>query len=306
MAEQLVKLFSREIQKNLFPDNAFYKQSRVDGGIPIKAKTVEVPQSGSEPTILTNPSTFPLTITQRTDDTKTYTVDLLATQPIHIEDENLMVINYDKRQDILSDHVLALNTSIADRLAYSWAPDGSNAAKVLKTTGGSRPSSRAGGDPKKAVKYDDIVALGAAMDEEDVPADGRYLLADAQMYSDLLKIKEFISFDFKDKAVSSGAIGTILGFTVYKRSRAVFYDDAFDVKAYDDAAAATDRGAILCWHRSFVRRAEGNAKVYADSDKPEYLGSIYNAAVRTGGMIGRTDEKGVFVLVQDTFVPLIP
>ena len=136
---------------------------------------------------------------------------------------------------------------------------------------------------------------------EDVPSDGRFLLADAQMYSDLLKINEFISFDYKEKAVSTGAIGTILGFTVYKRSRAVLYDDTFGVKTYDAVSATTDRGAILAWHKSFVRHAEGNVKIYADTDKPEYLGSVYNAAVRTGGMIGRTDEKGVFALVQETF-----
>ena len=301
MAEQLVKLFGRDIQKNLFPDNAFYKNSRLDGGINVNAKTVQVPQSGSEPSILTNPSSFPLAITQRTDDTKEYSVDLLATQPIHIEDVNLMVINYDKRQDVLSDHTMALNTAVAGRMAYAWAPDGSNAAKILKTTGGTRPSSVSGGAAKKAVTYDDIVALGAAMDLENVPEDGRYLLADAQMYSDLLKINEFISFDYKEKAVSTGAIGTILGFTVYKRSTAVFYDDTFNIKAYGDAPATTDRGGILAWHKSFVRRAEGSVKIYADTDKPEYLGSVYNAAVRTGGMIGRTDEKGVFALVQETF-----
>jgi hypothetical protein len=33
MAEQLVKLFSKEIQSNLFPKNEFYKRSRLDAGI---------------------------------------------------------------------------------------------------------------------------------------------------------------------------------------------------------------------------------------------------------------------------------
>jgi len=299
MAEQLIKLFGRDIQKNLFPDNAFYKQSRVDGGINVKARTVQVPQSGSEPTILVNPNVFPLAITQRDDDVKEYNVDLLATQPIHIEDENLMVINYDKRQDILSDHSLALNSAIAERLAFAWSPTGAVAAKVLRTTGGTRPAMVSGGAAKKAVAYDDIVALGAAMDVEDVPEDGRFLLVNAQMYSDLLKINEFISFDYKEKAVAKGSVGTILGFTVYKRSKAIVYNDTFNLVSHSATPAQTDRGAILAWHKSFVRRAEGTVKIYADTDKPEFLGSIYNAAVRTGGMIGRTDEKGVFALAQD-------
>ena len=301
MAEQLIKLFSRDIQKNIFPDNAFYKQSKVDGGLSLNMKTVEVPQSNAEGEIVVNPSSFPLAIGTSVDDTKTYTIDLFATKPIHIEDENLAVINYDKRQDILSTHIMTLNTTIADRMAYAWAPDGSNAAKILKTTGTTRPASVGGGAAKKAVTYDDIVDLGAAMDLEDIPEDGRFLLASAQTYSDLMKINEFISFDYKDKAVSTGAIGTILGFTVYKRSRAILFDDSFNLKAVDAASAATDRDAILAWHKSFVRRGEGSVKVYADMNKPEYLGSILNAAVRSGGMSGRTDEKGVFCLVQETF-----
>ena len=301
MAEQLVKLFGKEIQKNLFPDNAFYKNSRLDGGINVNAKTVQVPQSGSIPTVVTNPTSFPLAIGSRVDDVKEYDVDLFATNPIHIQDVNMMVINYDKRSDVLSDHTLVLNTTIADKMAHVWAPDGTDAAKIIKTTGQSRPSSVAGGTAKKAVNYNDVVALGAAMDSEDIPEDGRYLLVDAQMYSDLLKINEFISFDYKAKAVSTGAVGTILGFTVYKRSRALFYDGSFLLKAFPNVPAATDRSGILAWHQSFVRRAEGNVKIYADTDKPDYLGSIYNAAVRGGGMIGRTDEKGVFALVQETF-----
>jgi hypothetical protein len=38
--------------------------------------------------------------------------------------------------------------------------------------------------------------------------------------------------------------------------------------------------------------------MYADMDNPLYLGSIFNASVRAGAMIGRTDSKGVYALVQ--------
>ena len=300
MAEQLVKIFGKEIQKNLFPDNSFYKNSRLDGGVNVKAKTIQVPQSGSAPTVLVNPSSFPLTIAQRTDDTIEYSVDLFATAPIHIEDVNLMVINYDKRKDVLEDHVNTLNTAIANKMAYTWAAgllvaDGN----VLKTTGAARPSTYGGVDVKK-VTYNDIVALSTKMDEDEIPEDGRFLLVPSQMYADLLGINEFISVDYKDKAVAKGSVGTILGFTIYKRSKAVKFNATFVLKAYTDANATTDRDGILAWQKSFVRRAEGTVKVYSEIDKPTYLGSIYNAAVRSGGVAGRSDNKGVYSLAQET------
>ena len=240
-----------------------------------------------------------MTVAQRIDDVKQYPVNLFATTPIHIEDVNLMVINYDKRADVLSDHTMALNTRIADNIAYAWGP--TVATQQIQTTGSARPASVTGGADKKAVTYADILALGELFDSQDIPEEGRYILASAQMYKDLKAITEFISVDFANvKPSVSGQIGEINGFKVFKRSRTLLYDDAFAKKALGDASAITDRDALLAWHSSFVRRAEGNVKVYADTDKPEYLGSIYNAAVRNGGMIGRLDQKGVAVLIQAT------
>ena len=122
MAEQLLKLFSKDIQKNLFPSSEFYKNSKLDGGINVKAATVEVPQSGALPTVNVNPSSFPLSVGSRVDSVISYNVDLLATDPIAIQDLNEVVTNYNKRADILGDHIKVLNKHAADRIAFSWAP----------------------------------------------------------------------------------------------------------------------------------------------------------------------------------------
>lgn len=294
MAEQILTVFSRDLQKNLFPANEFYKQSKLDsanGGV------VEVPQSGSKPTVSID-AAVPLTPSPRTDDVLQYNVHKFNTPAIYVEDANEAVINYSKRMDIMGDHIAALNTSIAEYIATEWCPaDGSTSAK---TTGGSRPSA-AGGAALKAVTYDDILGLMTAFDAQDVPADGRFLLASADMYADLLKLDQFISTDFqKGTPVVNGVVGEILGFKVYKRSKSVRYDNTFNKIAAGTAGATTDRNAIIAWHKSFVRRSEGNAKTYGRFDDPEYLGSIVNAMVRAGGSKGRTNGEGIAVLIQDT------
>jgi|DEB0MinimDraft_6_1074348.scaffolds.fasta_scaffold35485_3 hypothetical protein len=299
MAEQIVKLFGKEIQENLFPENMFYKQSKLDGGIDVKARTVQVPQAGSTPTIQVDPSSFPLTISQRTDDVLEYDVKLYATEPIHIEDVNEIVTNYNKRADIIKDHAKALNTRIADEIAYGWAPTA--ASQKIFTTGTATGNALAPGatGTRNAITRDDMASLAIRFDKDDVATDERNILVDASLYLQLLQIDSFINFDYvSNKPVNSGQVGEIFGMKVFKRSQSVYFDASNVKKTIGAATAATDNLAILAWADSYVRRGEGNVKVYSDFDKPEYLGSIFNAAVRAGGSFGRNDEKGVYALIQ--------
>lgn len=296
MAEQLKKLFSKEIQKNIFPANEFYNQSKRDSSPNPDVGIVQIPQSGTLPTVLSDPSSFPLTASQRTDDVKEYTLTHLATTPTHIVNVNEAVLSYSKRQDVLADHQQVLNTNVAELVAYSWAKTGT--ANVILTTGASRPSSF-GGAAKKSATYDDILALKKAFDKDNIPAQGRYMLVSPEMHEDMLKIDNFISFDYNnEKPIVEGAIGYILGFSVFVRSKSVIYDNSDAKKAYNAAAVSTDRDSILAWHKDYVRRAMSTVRTYVDSDNPLYLGSIFNAEVRAGGMIGRTDAVGTYSIVQ--------
>ena len=73
MAEISVVKYIKMLNKNLFPDNAFYKLSKKDDG---NVKTIEIPEAGSKPTAKVGdyPS-LPLTITKRTDSVTSYTTD---------------------------------------------------------------------------------------------------------------------------------------------------------------------------------------------------------------------------------------
>jgi len=299
MAEQIVKLFSKELQENLFPQNAFYKQSKVDGNIGAAFGSVEIPQSGAVPTILKNPSSFPLTPSQRTDDVKTYLVDLYATDPIHIEDLNEIVTNYNKRGDILKDHTRSLNTRIADEIAFSWAPTVAANKSIMTGTADASALAPGATGTRKVLTREDLADLAIKFDIDDVDAGARNLLVDARLYAQLLKIDTFINFDYVNrKPTVDGQIGEIFGMKVFKRSKSVYFNAANAKKAVGAATAATDNLAIIAWADNYVRRAEGAVKVYADIDSPTYLGSVFNAAVRAGGTAGRTDEKGVYALIQ--------
>ena len=299
MAEQITKLFGKEIQKNLFPVNEFYKQSKLDANVSAEYGIVQVPQSGSSPTVIVNPSSFPLTASQRTDNVKEYTVDAFATSPIHITDVNEALTNYSKRADILEDHIRVLNTRIADEMAYRWAP--TLGTQKIFTTGTADASALAPGatGTRKVLTREDLSNLAIMFDKDDVDTNARNILVDASLYAQLLRIDSFINFDYTNKKpVVDGQIGEIFGMKVFKRSRSTIFDASNAKKAVGASTATTDNLAIIAWANNFVRRAEGTVKMYSDIDNPLYLGSVFNAQVRAGGTAGRLDEKGVYALIQ--------
>lgn len=299
MAEQITKLFSKEIQKNLFPTNEFYKQSKLDANVSVSTGVVQIPQAGAEPTVIVNPGTFPLTAAQRTDDVKEYNVDAFATSPIHITDVNEAITNYNKRQDIIQDHVLALNTRIADQMAFVFAP--TLADQKIVTTGAAGTSLAPGATgSRKKVTREDLAKLSIMFDKDDVGMEQRNILVPAELYEELLNIDSFINFDYTNrKPVVDGQIGEIFGMKVFKRSRSTVFDASNAKKAVGAATAISDNLAILAWSNSYVRRAEGTVKLYSKIDDPLYLGSVFNAQVRAGGTAGRSDEKGVYALIQE-------
>ena len=140
------------------------------------------------------------------------------------------------------------------------------------------------------------------MDKMEIPFDNRFALIPADMYGELQAIDKFLDYQNRGLVdlISKGFIGEILGFKLYKRSRAGVYTNASTpvMKVSGTATAVTDNLAALFWHANSVRRAEGSPEVFINDAQAQYLGSLMNTAVRAGGRISRTDKKGVIALVQ--------
>lgn len=303
MPTPLVTIFARDLAENLYPDNQFYKNS-IDDSAFIEATKVNLAQAGDPPTGVKNPSSYPLTTERREDSAQEYNLDLFATKPTHIRIDEDLVVNYDKRQSILSNHSSVLNTMIADNFCDLWFP--SPLANMVRTSGSSASSALAPGatGTRKAVVLADFINMMVKFDKWDLPSEDRFALFPTDMYADLLNIPEFINYEKRGlvNMIEKGLIGEVLGFKVYKRSRVGIYTNASTpvYKAYTATSAVTDNLAALFWQKSAVRRAEGSPEVLIADKRPEYLGSLMNTAVRAGGIISRADSKGVAALVQIT------
>lgn len=302
MSEVLKRIFAKDIQKNLFPNNEFYQGSKVDKGVAIDATSVDIPQAGQKPESGKNPTEFPLGVTTREDDKKSYDVDLYYTKPIHVTDVNQLIVSYDKRKEILEDKVNVLNTDYADDLAQIWCP--TLATHIIRTSGSAKPATIDGATGNRAsMALADFIEVDRLMNRMEVPKKGRRVLLSADMYAELLTagIQGFVGAEkLSEDLLKQGVLGRLLGFDIYVRSSVARYsnDPTPQKRAVGALAQASDNDVALFYHPFFVRRAEGKLKVYAEYDKPTWLGSVFNVSFRGGGVLPRKDEVGVVALVQ--------
>lgn len=308
--------FSSELQKQLFPDNAFYKKSRTEIGIGPNVETVEIPIAGNVAAAKSGqPSTLPLQIKAREDSVKTYAVEQLYTDPYLITREEDIVLNYNKLQDVASSLAMSLNTRAGDIAATAWGAVPAT-GNVYQTTGSGRASTVSGTTGnRKSIAKNDILYVKKAFNKMNLPNLGRgslWGLLTPEMVDDLLKISEFVDYDKTGEfsKLMNGEIGFIAGFNLMMRNNdaghaGIMYSENATLssivkRTVDEAISATDNAAAIFWHASMVRHAEGNAATFIDRNKAEYLGgSILSSVVRFGATIDRTDQKGIFTLIED-------
>jgi hypothetical protein len=290
--------------------NADFLPFSIDDSAYIAFGTVHIPQSGGNPTVIKNPATFPLTISERTDTDRTYAMNQFALEPTLITNLDELQISYDKRQSVLGQQITTLTQRIGDEVAISWTATG--AANLRDTSGTASGSALAPGatGTRKAVTLADIAYLAQKLDLDNVPRGGRKLLMSTGMFWQLMEISDVLrasynGFQNQGNVLQTGTVAQLFGFDIMIRPVvSVFADTATSPKAFGAATATTDNLACIAFHTSTVRRALGSMTPLYNSGSngnglPEYLGSIFNMEVMLGSAIGRADMKGVATLVQD-------
>jgi hypothetical protein len=312
MAQLAPRKFSTELQKELFPDNSFYQKSRTEGGIGADVENVDIPVAGNIGKAKSgDPEVLPLQVKVREDSFKTYPVEQLYTDPYLVRNEEQIVLNYNKLQDVASSLAMSINTRAGNIAATNWGA--TLASNIVQTTGTGRLSTVTGTTGnRKAIAKNDMIGVRSAFNKMNLPNLGRnslFGLLTPEMVGDLLKVPEFVDADKTGELskLINGEIGFICGFNLMMRnndigSTGIMYSEAATPvkRAVDEALAVTDNAAAIFWHASMVRNAQGNAKSFIDRGKPEYLGgTLLSSVVRFGATFDRPDQKGIYVLVED-------
>jgi hypothetical protein len=303
-----IEVWARDVQNNIYPDNSFYKGNARDDSKSQKGKKVHVIQAGSVPAVVTNPTYTgaAATASLRADSDAEYDVDEHRFGPVTIPVTEQGFASYDKRESVMYDTYGSLETAVADWMAYRWSPTA--AANFVRTTGDIRDPLAAGQTAqRKAATFKDFMALQLKMNQHDIPQANRKALLCAESLYELQQIPEFMDYEKLGyvQKLKEGIKGSIAGFELYVRSRTVRYSNAATpVKKLPTAAnAGTDNLSILAWHPDYVRYSLGSAgnsgiDVFYNPRQAAHFGDLLSGQVFAGGRIGRTDEKGVYVLIE--------
>ena len=292
------EIWINSIIENLFADNTFAARS-VNHSSFVKEKTVHVPNAGSAPSVTKGRSSFPASVSTRTDNDLTYTIAEYTTDPFRIPNAEEVELSYDKRESIIRGCRNALAEAVHNDLVKAWVP-ASGYTKVATTGSAATAYAPSATGNRKNVAIADILSVKTEFDKENLPQTGRCILIDPVMYGQLLK-------DLTDSQANAflacadatrGTIGNLFGFDFYMRSTVLTTVSAGT--SLSSSADATDTAAALAWHEDYVSRALGNTELVADPKNPLYYGDIASCLVRAGGSYVNYGKKGIVLLYQAT------
>lgn len=292
----------------LYPDNSFMNRAVRERGVAPDVKTIEKPVQGKiNKAKEGEPSVLPLTVSNPADSTRSYQTTLIYCEPILIDSQSELLVNYNKRQTKQEQQASELMTKAAAYTLRHWAP--TKADNILKTSGTARTSNVPGfSSNRKPVTKDDMLKVHNLMMRMNVSSLGGqwYGMLSPDMYTDLLGIPEFTDYykTGNETGLRTGAVGRILGIEIFVRTNenqhaGILYNASNEPQ---DGDAATDDSLLaggLFWNDRLVCIAQGTPQISINENKAEYLGgTLMSCWIRHGADILRDDQKGVIALLE--------
>ena len=293
------EIWLTSIVENLFADNSFASKS-VDDSAFVNNKTVHVPNAGAPSGVKVNRASLPAKINNREDHDLSYNMDELTTDPIMIPNIDTVQLSYNKRESVISNDRNQLINSAHLNLLKRWGEGAQG--NVVYTSGEevAAHTSEAATGKRKAITRADVRALMTKFDKDDVPQTGRYIILDAEMYTQF-----FADLTESDKQAflscadaNKGIVGEYAGFQFMKRSRVLRLDASKKVLDWGSTGVAGELAAGFAWQEGCVSRALGEVDMFENVGDPTYYADIYSFLVMTGGACRRYDKKGVALIAE--------
>jgi len=227
----------------------------LEAGSANEVTVINIPRANFNPDVLVNNSVYPIPVQSYTDDTVILSMDKYQTKATSVSDDQIVGSAYDKIDATTRSHVRAILTKKFKKAIHSIAPtSNASATPVIAATG-----SVVGGFA--TLTYEDLVALKARFDADEVDPSGRRLVLSTRHWNDLLIDRK----NFGDKLVNYNTgmpAPVIAGFELYQYNGNPLYTSAGVKKAFGAVKDATDReGSIAFWEGGIAKKT-GMTKQY--------------------------------------------
>ena len=305
------QFFDTEIEKQLRKDNAFLMEAKDISGF-MNGSMVNMYYEGADPDTGVNIATgsLPLSITERVDGVFNYSIDELHTKPTLIRRNDSLKTPYDKVMSVKEQHAVTIAQLIAEYAIYNWLRDYAGtdgdtgadipaSAKLLTTGADSEVNNNPALDGlRKLTTLQDVQRVALAMDRNNIPSSGRIAVLSAQQYHELFDLSNTrYNVNSGGAQNTSGIVGELFGFKIYKRSTSAL-TTAGVVQAPGSAITTNSNHSSMFFHKDMVNKGSGNLDIYAQFDRGEYLGDLFNLRKDFASHRHSSDARGVFTLTQ--------
>lgn len=262
------------LMENFYSQGSFLAQTR-DMSAFVEYDTINLAEAGSDPGVLINNSSFPVSAAQRTDAVKTLTLDTFDTESTIVRNVEAMELAYDKRESVLMQHRMSLQQTAFDRAAHAIAPASDSAdTPVFGTTGADN------GNSFKRLTFGDIATLKKLFDNNKYPKEGRNLVLCPDHIEDLILEDKTLFKDLVNQR--DGEVLKLLGFNIYEYPSIAIYNKTTGAKTAWGAAAAptTDTVSSFAFMSNEVMRAQGTIEMFVTENDPGERGDIIGFQMR--------------------------
>ena len=260
------EIWVSQLMQNFYPDSSFLGYAK-DFSALVDFNAINIAETGVDPEVLINNTTYPIKVTQRIDKPIRIELDLFETENTLVRHPEIIEYSYDQLESVLMGHRNRLRARTAEKAAHAFAPqcDG-DFSPVIRTSG-----ERAGNRLRMTVE--DILNLKERFDDANVPLEGRVLVLNPQHLSDLILFDVKAFKDITD--VVEGQPKRFAGFSILQTTATPMYDNQTLEKL--GFAEEKPEGSTFCsfaFHRDEVMKADGDVNMYAKENDPEERGTI--------------------------------
>jgi len=255
--------------------------------------TVHIPTAGAIASITAGNTTYPVTLTERTDTDNSYTLTNLEVAPVRVGYAQNNTAAYTQDESILNDATRGLALRAAREILkghYHYT-----SGLYVGTTGsavvGHAPAATGN---RKAITGADLKKALGIMDRVSVPSTDRNLMIDSAMFWQLMDDLGYTSYRDAVGTLGLGAeLPDLWGVKVIMMPNVLFTSNAGVVNAIGAAGAATDYATALLVQKSCTSMAMTDPMVFINENDPTLYGTVYSASMMVGGKYRRYDKYGV-------------
>lgn len=290
MAELQTQVWVNQLMKNFYPDASFLAHVK-DFSQFVDNDKINLAETGLDPIVLVNNTTYPIAVNQRVDTPLSFELDKFETENTLVRRPEVIEYAYDQLESVLMGHRSVLRARTAQKAAHAFAPQQNSAnTPVLVTTGAND------GTGRKRLLIEDVLRLKTTYDYLDYPMDKRFLVLDPKHVEDLIlfDLKAFKDItDFKDSQPQRFAGFNILQFT----KNPTYNATTLQKKPFGSVAILpTDTFSSFAFYSDEVMKADGQVYMYAKIDDPLERASVVGFDKRFIALPIR--NKGVAAIVS--------